>query len=245
HELRDDWFDGVRSTPQQLESEQLAFAAMDAYQYAAMPMAAPAVEAMPHRDYGFSAGGFEFYVLDTRFERGAPGTCIGFAKQHERFARWLQEHTPAEDRPIFIVSPTPVFPFDVEAGRTEDRMRGGGWQSYPQSLTQLFDALFAAGCVSVVILSGDRHISHRATGSVLHDDGRRITLDSIVSSGLNTPIPFASDHPGDIQTSFKGPISPHCTLSYTITTESQSTGWAEVRIETDAAGRWLVDAVFQ
>lgn len=242
HEIRDDWFVGVRTNAEQEANDGNGFAMMDAYQYLAMP---PRLQG--RRDYQFTSAGFAFHVLDDRFERGAPGTFIWSAAQRAALAAFLLRVGQADPtRPVFVVSSLPVLPFEIGLGEVEDIARGDGWQSYPASLAELLRAILASSCEFVVFLAGDRHLSHHARG-MLSQGARSVRLESIVSSGLNAPIPFANKNVGDMIQTHRGSVAglAGVTLDYDIVAASTADGWADVEVGLNAAGAWTVRSAFR
>jgi len=246
HELRDDWNRELRGTADQMQRDQMAMSMMDAYQYLAMPQRARCESGMTSRCYHFASSGFLFFVLDARFERGAPGTSLWNACQRETFSNWLKVAARRPDsRPVFIVSSVPFLPLLKGWDEPEELLRGDQWPSYPQSVCELLDALFESSVRRVVFLSGDRHLSHWVRGSITKS-GATVEFDSIVSSGLNAPMPFANERPENILTSvyLEFPKGSGYLVKYDLMPGATTVdGAAFVRVER-LGGSWGVGAEF-
>ncbi len=250
HEIRDDWFEGLRATADQAVNDDDARKALRAFQLVGAPCGLPCAPAVPCCHYPFSARGFHAYVLDARTERLEPGTSLWSTTQRASFERWVRQSAPDDGRPLLIVSSVPVFPRNANAGTPEDRQRGDGWTAYPDSLRELVDALFAAPELRrVVFLAGDPHLSHWAAGS-LQRGGRTIEFDSVVSSGINAPIPFSGWLRRDVLETWEAlagtpeAVAPGTDARYVTRGCSDDDGFAQVRIERAGAGDWRVDAQF-
>lgn len=254
HEIRDDWFQGVRATPEQQRNDDDALGALDRWQMLGMPQAVlpplpPNRPMVPHRWYTFQSAGFNVFVLDVRTGRQAPGTTLWDTDQREAFASWLTK-VSGPDRPVLIAMSVPLFPWIAGVQgvfEPEVRTREDVWQGYPKSLTEFVDALFAPEVPpkQVVLLAGDPHISHHARG-ILQRGDVTIQVDSIVSSGVNAPLPFSSRVRGDIVDQWEGWLPETSTptiLSYQTIASCDSDGFAIVEIA-QGAGGWSVTASF-
>ncbi len=76
--------------------------------------------------------------------------------------------------------------------------------------------------------------------------GRVVEIDSIVSSGLNAPIPFANKNPGDLIAHYAAPTPglPHHELRYDVIDTKTTDGWARVEVKFSRTG-WSVSANFR
>lgn len=203
HEVRDDW------EPRQPDLRPLLKNALAAFEHYQLVLAPDGVKRAPYR-YRLAPAGFPMFVLDTRSKRqarslrpGARGTPLDRAHMVPdaligHIDAWLA--AAGRDRPLFIVSPSLVFPFDRRAlrGSEADRLRVDAWSGFPASLVALFKCIAAHGPRELIFLSGDAHLSLVSSLSFSIDDGAPLTLHSIVSSGTYTPWPFADTAPQDL-----------------------------------------------
>jgi PhoD-like phosphatase len=162
--------------------------------------------------YGFQSGDFDFFVFDTRSERNYDLTglrrIIGDV-QRDGFINWVQQ-LKSPPRPLFIVTGSPLAPIptdellDANFASSEDSLRG-----FPEFVEWVGKQLSAQGRHrSVIWLSGDPHFSSMSQYQVTRKSTGELLLDcvAIVSSGVNVPLPFANDYPGN--TTWTGPFAP-------------------------------------
>jgi len=204
HETGDDWHpaepdrEGLREAGLVAFAEyQLAHSPRDVGPLCAPRSAAPGGARRAH-EYSFDAGGFPFFVCDTRSEREGRARIMS-REQFGALRAWLagrQQDAKVGDRPKFVVSPSVVVPFLREtAGRSAYAARSDGWDGFSESLHELFSALSEEGVRNVVFLCGDPHISLAA--EIWYAGPREETLHAacIVASPLYAPYPFANAHP--------------------------------------------------
>lgn len=218
HEIEDDWagvppasvtdpaLRAARADAQRLE--QQARAAYEAFQWrhgAGAPAAAgPADGASsgcaPPLWYATCIAGFDYFVLDGRFERtittsGEAGSMISDA-QFDALEGWLEAAAP--DRPCFLVSPSALWPVnDGLLGHHAYARRHDGWWRYPAQAARLVELLWRHPR-RLVLLSGDAHCSLGALVTVRAVGGdRAATFETVVSSALYAPYPFANERAAD------------------------------------------------
>jgi cholesterol oxidase len=193
HEVQDNWH--PEDPPAPMNSWGLG--AFEAYQLPLAPRNAgelcrAAGVTTPERAYfhSYAAGGFSFFVCDTRNHRAGRRSILGDA-QMAALKRWLQEREESEgSRPKFVVSPSVVLPF------TTDERHSDGWDGFPSSWTELFAWIATHAIRNVVFLSGDAHFS--MAGEIRIDgpgSGSELHAVSVVSSPLYAPYPFANGKP--------------------------------------------------
>jgi len=157
--------------------------------------------------YDFSAGGFEFFVADTRTGRTREGleASIGADQMGELF-KWLaQAHEDGIDKPKFIVSPSVVAPWSREtSGHRAYSLRSDAWDAFPDALHELLGFIVGNGIRNVVFLSGDYHTSLFCEMELAAKGGSPVRAYSIVSSGLYSPYPFANTRAEDLELCFNG-----------------------------------------
>lgn len=202
HEIRDDWFDGLRPVSAEAESDSDRLRAAFDYQMAAVDKELR----MQQLWYAFESCGFHFAVLDSRTERKGSGGDLWSRAQQRWFTHWLEtQQQDAPERPLFVVTATPLFPFVDGFDSTEHRANGDDWSAYPRSLAQLLRSVLKAKVRHLVLLSGDAHLSHVAHGS-LTCNGHRLEICSIVSSALNAPLPSVNTPRGQVVPRWSGPL---------------------------------------
>jgi choline dehydrogenase-like flavoprotein len=152
---------------------------------------------IPDHWYHFTAGGFAFFVLDTRADRARQR--IISPQQMEDLDEWLRKQDKAQ--PKFIVSPSVVVPFAVDSGPAPAlAQRSDGWDGYPSSICELFRRIWRAEANNVVFLCGDAHLS-MASNIEFIDRGaqpqKNLRSYCVVSSALYAPFPFANSQRED------------------------------------------------
>jgi len=271
HEIRDDWFDGLRASDD-----------LDRNLKPRMARHAPAPAALPRLGvldteriqaafdnqtrallppgsarrfwYDFQSCGFRIFTFDLRTERGAPGQQLFSSTQWAGFLAWLAESDAEIEagRPLVLAMSTPLFPFVVDADTPEYRANGDGWVAYPADLRRLLEALLAARVRRLVLLAGDPHISHVAHGKLVAN-GQSIEICSIVSSGLNAPLPSENTPRGAMVPAWRGNVvvggAPFGHLRYTTHQASDEDCAAVVDLQLatgdgSGADRWDVQVEF-
>jgi hypothetical protein len=202
HEVADDW------APAQTEitTRLWGVGAFRAYQWLHSPRNAPELlpRSSPERFdgrerhfYAFDAGGFPFFVCDTRGTR-AVGKRIMEPAQLQALQGWLGRNREG-DAHKFIVSPSLVVPFRKDAhrrGRPNPHaylQRSDGWEAFPDSLRELMLTIAEQDIRNVVFLCGDAHIS-MTSRIEFERNGERVDRGTlcIVGSPLYAPFPFAN-----------------------------------------------------
>lgn len=218
HELEEN------AEPEQFENiQRSALGAFEAYQRRLAP---PNPVAKTHPDgsysrgaywYCFAAGGYGFFVMDTRTDRVRDSgmECLADEIIQEAQAKYLQgwlleQKRIAPDQPKFVVSPSVVLPFlSSTRGSPSYAIRSDSWDGFPQSLYQLLKFIAHEGIENVVFLSGDFHCS-LACELTLHEPGHEtdaVKAYSIVSSGFYAPYPFANTRARELELNFRGTIA--------------------------------------
>ncbi len=156
--------------------------------------------------YPFTENGFPFFILDTRTERTMrsaetiESARIMSAGQFTRLKRWLEEHG-GRDVPKFIASPSILLPRLRRAhqdGHPAGALHSDAWDGYPASLHALLAHIADNGIRNVVFLSGDEHLSCHTWASITGPEGHAVEIQSIHSSALYAPYPFANTHIPDL-----------------------------------------------
>ncbi len=159
--------------------------------------------------YMLDKGGFPFFVLDTRSERGnrhppgsvaATGSQIISPAQMKALKAWLlQRHREQRGTPIFVVSPSVVFPMHRHVIKAAtpgqharlDPLEGlyeDSWDGYPDSLDELLHFIAKERIENLVFLSGDYHLSCVARMQLRCSASETpVQVTSIVSSGSYVP----------------------------------------------------------
>jgi len=145
--------------------------------------------------YAFEAGGFGFFVCDTRSGREGRERIMS-RKQFAVLKHWLkgrQEDGAYGGRPKFVLSPSVVVPF-LQATRGGDayRARSDGWDGFPDSLRELFAFIARERIENVVFLCGDPHISMSSSISISAPGHDALNALCIVASPFYAPYPFAN-----------------------------------------------------
>lgn len=168
------------------------------YQRMTAPKGAPRVA----MDWAFTAGGYPFYMLDTRSgrARGAPsqGAAGGLIVSHRRLLKlqtWLSRYA---DSVKFVVTPSMLLPRQMEVvGRPANACRADGWDGFPDSLSALLSFIGDPSnpIRKTVFLSGD---AHHSLYTEAHVGAANVKLVSVHSSALYAPYPFANGRPADL-----------------------------------------------
>jgi phosphodiesterase/alkaline phosphatase D-like protein len=190
HEVDDNWHpnDEIRDQA----AHDWGLTAFREYQLAHSPRG-DEPEAAPYH-YHFEAGGFGFFVCDTRTARMGRSSILG-EQQFKDLEKWLHDRR-SSDRPKFIVSPSVVLPFLAETGgQARYAPRSDGWDGFPDSLRSLFSFIADEEIHNVVFLSGDPHISMAAGIDIHGQNGAVMRAASIIASPLYAPYPFANADP--------------------------------------------------
>jgi cholesterol oxidase len=165
--------------------------------------------------YTAKAGGYEFFVADTRTDRrrvhGRPSAeaLIMGKEQMGPLKEWLSRlHHRDAEMPKFIVSPSVVAPWSRETrGSLGYALRADAWDGFPRSLHDLFMFIAKEGIRNVVFLSGDYHCSLFCHMALSNNGGKPVKAYSIVSSGMYSPYPFANTRLDDLELAFDGPYA--------------------------------------
>jgi choline dehydrogenase-like flavoprotein/alpha-beta hydrolase superfamily lysophospholipase len=216
HEVEEN-FEGVPTG----EEATAGLRAFEAFQMMLTPRAAPA----PGRYwYELRAGGFDFFVADTRTGRlrrnGAGGLdpTIGDPLMAALRAWLLKADQAGPHKPKFIVSPSVVAPWSKETrGHDAYALRSDAWDGFPYSTHGLLAFIAHNGIRNVVFLSGDYHCSLYCPIELTWG-ARTVRAHSIVASGLYSPYPFANtriedlemDFAGSHRSRFAGGVAPCC-----------------------------------
>lgn len=268
HEIRDDWYRGLRAPddpdtnialrtqapaapppqPCLLDAERLT-AAFDNQASAVVPANTPRGQFW----YDFESCGFRVFAFDLRTERHAPSQGLWSAAQWAGFTTWLTASAAeiANGRPLLLAMSLPLFPLLLGACTVEYRERGDGWAAYRPELVQLVRALVTAKVTRLVLLAGDPHISHAASGWLMAPDGHRIELCSVVSSGLNAPLPSENTLRGELAEHWAGDLTDDAgnlvgRLDYTTrqACDEDSAASVDLQLSGDGSGRWQVQVQF-
>jgi len=250
HEVQDNWEPG--SLPANQETE-----ALDAYRFNQFKWVAGAKQ--PIGSYAFESAGFGFFVLDTRSHRErrvarpTPGAVllqdalIASPVDTAALAAWLAAGESGV--PQFVVSPVALVPVQRCAivGQEIERIALDDWAGYPKSQFDMLLMLYEKAVGTIVVLSGDRHMS---SVSSLWMDGSRgpVEIISVVSSGLYAPWPFANSRPDEFwlegrftMNSTSAADGPRSIGGKMATAAVGTTnGFGRVRVERSSAGAWVL-----
>ncbi len=209
--------------------------------------------------YDLQAGGFRFFVADTRTgrrrERGKASRRASIDDgMLADLKRWLRDaHRDGPAKPKFIVSPSVVVPWSRETrGDPSYALRSDAWDGFPYSLHELLRTVAEEGIRNVVFLSGDYHCSVFCTMN-LGWKGRSVRAFSIVSSGLYSPYPFANTRLEELELAFSGTLRERLQASdvpryrrlgeleidYAAKPMAGCASFAVVSVERRADGSWL------
>lgn len=205
HEIEDNW---QPCADEAANAEKLRYGRRAYLRYQRMAGPAPAGpvgDAPQPLWYELELDGFAFFMADTRSEREARSAQtleharIMSRAQCDALHAFLERHK-ASERPKFIVSPSAVLPRHRRAmDGANAALRSDTWQGYPASLESLLGHIAEERIGNVVFLSGDEHISFVTRALVGRTDaGRGVLVQSIHSSGLYAPYPFANSLTDDL-----------------------------------------------
>lgn len=204
HEVSDDWHpEDPDDDNHKMRNEGLN--AFEEYQLAHSPtvfasqrLSAAVPVRYTHYYYDFTAGGFGFFVCDTRTGRTGRTRIMKYC-QFRALREWLEDQEKENgNRPKFVLSPSVVVPFlNATRGKKAYAARSDGWDGFPDSLRDLFGFIARKRIRNVVFLCGDPHFSMaseiRFGGAGL--PGQRALC--IVASPMYAPYPFANAKPDD------------------------------------------------
>ena len=216
HEVEEN-FEGRRGKARKQEQVTEGLKAFDSFQLLMTPaIEKPTQLLYAGRSYAFSAGGFEFFVADTRSERrrgrgrqSVRATIMEGQLEWPSLLKWLTRTADSGDllKPKFIVSPSVVLPWSRETrGDFSYQLRSDAWDGYPQSLCQLFDFIAEKGIQNVVFLSGDYHASLFSQATLCKKGRDPVRIYSVVGAGLYAPYPFANTVADDLELAYDGTL---------------------------------------
>jgi cholesterol oxidase len=149
-----------------------------------------------HLWYFFESGGFHFFVFDTRSERNTKETglrSIISQTQEDAFVAWAASLSP-DGRPALLVTGSPLAPVPSDEMLHSTRAStSDGLRAYPD-FVELIGRIMRHRQKTLILLSGDPHFSSMCefTLSGLATQWSMPCI-SIISSGVNVPLPFAND----------------------------------------------------
>ena len=207
HELEDN-YEGVSTEPGDIEAGVRAF---EQFQLRLAARIRNRANGRPRRyAYGVSAGGYNFFVADTRMTRGRQprnGTATIMAQQPmHTLQSWLRaQQRKRGPAPKFVISPSVVAPWAVETrGNRAYAIRTDDWDGYPDSVAELLQFIAQERIENVVFLSGDLHCSLLCTLQLSANGGAPVPAYSVVSSALYSPYPFANARRSDLEERYSG-----------------------------------------
>jgi cholesterol oxidase len=212
--------------------------------------------------YELGAGGFEFFVADTRARRkrkpgkdSVGGTIIDGGQMRDLQA-WLKKRQDADPAmPKFVVSPSVVAPWSRESrGHIGYALRSDAWDGFPVSLQELLNFIADNRIRNVVFLSGDYHCSLFCRLELIRDGAVAASAYSIVSSGLYAPFPFANTRIDALELEFSGayrqrlgddapPKPGELVIEYRTTRACDRDAFAVVDVKPQGAG-WRMQVEF-
>ena len=162
--------------------------------------------------YSFVENEIDFFVMDTRTERSFrsaenisnPDTTMISKEQLSALKQWLLEtHSTKPNSPKFIMSSCSFLPMEVlkhsSTNSNASRIRADGWEGYPTTLIDLLSFLVDENLSQVIFLCGDLHLNSDSEIIVENKtSSRKVTVRSILSSGLYSPFPFANRQPNEV-----------------------------------------------
>lgn len=238
HEISDSWSMDDLACPGYPEAAAAALRLRDtacstfaAYQWAHSPRNGAA----PGFNYQFDGPGSSFFVLDTRTQRRrhGPSPQVCSPEQLDALEVWLNERP---DVVKFIVTGSVIAPGLREHQSTPgvpDRV-ADNWQMAPGQRADLLGRIQRCGSPNVVLVSGDYHCAAIAT--LCFDDGRHVY--AVVTPPLYAPLPAANAHPAEVLAQEAFALGDGTTVR--ISAEAfAGNGYAEMRLETSPAGKWL------
>ena len=98
------------------------------------------------------------------------------------------------DLPVFLVTGSPLAPIPADEINFASRAStSDGLRAYPEFVALIMNAMLALKR-PLILLSGDPHFSSMCEFTIEDDvSERRLECISIISSGVNVPLPFAND----------------------------------------------------
>ena len=238
HEISDSWSMDDLACPGYPEAAAAALRLRDtacstfaAYQWAHSPRNGES----PGFNYQFDGPGSSFFVLDTRTQRRrhGPNPQVCSSEQLDALEVWLNERP---DVVKFIVTGSVIAPGLREHQSTPgvpDRV-ADNWQMAPGQRADLLGRIQRCGSPNVVLVSGDYHCAAIAT--LCFDDGRHVY--AVVTPPLYAPLPAANAHPAEVLAQEAFALGDGTTVR--ISAEAfAGNGYAEMRLETSPAGKWL------
>jgi phosphodiesterase/alkaline phosphatase D-like protein len=257
HEIVDNWeptVDQVRTDPLMLEGLKAYF---QFERGAGPPRETPEGDAVDPAWCNFEINGFPFFFANTRTER-TPRTAtiyedatIMSETHYCRLRAWLKSQ-PA-GRPKFIASPSILIPRRTTTAPPNSRpaaLHSDAWDGYPRSFRRLLAFIAANEIQNVVFLSGDEHLSCWATGTITEvGSNKRAVINSIHSSPLYAPYPFANSVPADLKACetivFADPDAPLNRYSCDVkTTFVTGDGFALLRVFESKPNCWAMECEF-
>ncbi|CAA6821359.1 MAG: Unknown protein [uncultured Thiotrichaceae bacterium] len=153
---------------------------------------------LPKLWYSFQRKGFDFFMMDTRTDRGirtatAEDGLISQA-QCDDLREWLARTTTADHKPRFIVSPSMIMPIRKRMGTNtaSNHFLDDGWAGYPSTLAKVLSLLVEHQHQNLVFLSGDEHFHLNVQCEIHQASDKKVSFHSIHSSGLYAPFGFAN-----------------------------------------------------
>jgi cholesterol oxidase len=194
HEIRDNWAPNDPGTTEALRRGKA--------EYWLYERASP--EALPVLWHKVIHKGLPFFLADARTQREARtatdwrNKAIMQPDQFRKLCKWLAVARFAAS-PKFVMTASALLPRRLTVGqRPASALASDAWEGYPLSLFSLLRFVCDNQIKGLVFLSGDEHVSSVTKAHVTClDTGTECTLDSIHSSGLFAPYPFANGSPDD------------------------------------------------
>jgi cholesterol oxidase len=156
----------------------------------------------------FVHNGFHFFVADTRTKRehrdaqNVGNRNLLGTRQSAALDAWLQARATEDPaRPKFIVSPAMFAPRlrkAMQGAKTANAIHGDGWDGYPASFLHIVRKVHELKLQNLYMLSGDAHLSCKATITVQADGQAPLHFWSVHASALFAPYPFANTQPDEL-----------------------------------------------
>lgn len=153
---------------------------------------------LPKLWYSFERKGFDFFMMDTRTDRGVrTATTEDGLISEAQFAdlkSWLVRTATADHKPRFVVSSSMIMPIRKRMGTNTDtnHFHADGWAGYPSSLNKILSLLVEYQYQNLVFLSGDEHFHLDVQCEIYKEADKKVSFHSIHSSGLYAPFGFAN-----------------------------------------------------
>ncbi|MEZ5653256.1 MAG: alkaline phosphatase D family protein [Burkholderiaceae bacterium] len=159
----------------------------------------------------FQVGAIPCFAMDTRSER-QPASARRWqerrmfsADQADALIAWLEETRDWRGvRFVLCGSPFGLLRQD-ECIDPSTLAMADDWAGYPSSIKWMAEALLDHDADNVVFVSGDPHLSCAARITLRRPD-KSLVVHSVVSSGLNAPLPFANAKARDFVTAADYPL---------------------------------------